>query len=398
MIGLIPRDAWEHNIGDLFDGLAGAFRPRKDIGTLYISGIGDCIPVLSGRTGLVSAIRALNLPAGARIGVPLYCCHVVFKAITTAGCEPVFIDIEPETFCLSPEDLSKKHSRLDAVIAVHMFGNLCDMNGIQLVAQGKPIIEDCAQSLGSKLGSRMAGTFGAIAFFSFRSGKYLSVGEGGALFSSDSCVLDRAAKFNAKMETPKLTEECLHVAKTYLKSILRSKPFYGAIGYALWQIANKRMDLSQRSVVALGQVYRSDLAVVRKRLPVLNSAIERQRTNADFLSGTLSLHPGMTCSEKPGAFYNRYHYPITFPSTEHRDFVASYLFSRQIDTIKYLDDVLDVATKNYGYSGGCPVAEELSKRVLIIPSYHSLRKDDLGRIAQCVNAAWSEIISRRANS
>ncbi len=368
--------------------------PRKQDGMLCIPGLGNCIPARSGRAGLVAAIKALNLPPGAQIGVPLYCCHVVFKAITAAGCRVRFIDIEPETFCISPEDVSKKRSHIDAVIAVHMFGNLCDMPGLKAAAQGKPIIEDCAQSLGSKLDGRMAGSFGAIAFFSFRSGKYLSAGEGGALFASDADVCSRVSQFTTEMPAPGRGEECAHVVKTYVKSMLRSRPLYGIVGYHLWNILGKKMNLSEKSGIAISQIFRADLAIIRKRLSLLDSAIKRQRANADFYAGTLKLSPGMLCFEKPGTFYNRYHYPVTFPTMEHRDFIADYMFRQQIDTIKYLDNVVDIATKNYGYTGDCPVAEQLSKRVLIMPSYHSLKKRDVQHIAQCLNQGWAEVIKR----
>jgi dTDP-4-amino-4,6-dideoxygalactose transaminase len=96
--------------------------------------------------------------------------------------------VEPETYCLSAGDLSAKRSQIDAVIAVHMFGNLCDMPSLQEAAEGKPIIEDCAQSLGSKLDGRPAGSFGTIAAFSFRSGKYLSAGEGRSVFQDADVV------------------------------------------------------------------------------------------------------------------------------------------------------------------------------------------------------------------
>jgi dTDP-4-amino-4,6-dideoxygalactose transaminase len=100
--------------------------------------------VRSARAAIIVAIKALNLSPGASIGVPLYCCPVVFKAIEAAGCKPCFIDIDPGTFCISAKDLSAKSAQIDALIAVHMFGNLCDMPGIQEAAQDKPIIEDCA--------------------------------------------------------------------------------------------------------------------------------------------------------------------------------------------------------------------------------------------------------------
>ena len=377
MIGLLPTEYWEYKFSDIIRGLAAALGPRKPNGMLYIAGLGNCIPARSARAGLVAAIRALDLPPGARIGVPLYCCPVVFKAIKAAGCTARFIDVEPATYCMSAEDLFAKRSQVDAVIAVHMFGNLCDMPGLQEAAQGKPIIEDCAQSLGSKLDGRMAGSFGTIAVFSFRSGKYLSVGEGGALFSSHADVRSRLSQLISEMPAPSRAEECVHVAKTYIRSMLRSKPLYGVVGYPLWYIYNKKVDYSAKSPIVLSQIYRSDLAITINRLALLDSAIERQRANADFYSRTLKLDSGMLCSEKPGTFYNRYLYPIIFPSSEHRDLIAAYLHSRQIDTAKPYKDIADVAAAHYGYAGDCPVAEQIAKRVLVIPSHYSLKKKDV---------------------
>ena len=154
------------------------------------------------------------------------------------------------------------------------------------------------------------------------------------------------------------------------------------------------MNLSEKSGVALSQIFRADYAIAKRRLPKLDSDIHKQRANADYYLKTLKLDPGMQCKEKPGTFYNRYQYPVTFPSKEHRDFISEVLFRQRIDSIKYLDDIADVAAGHYGYKGDCPVTEQLSKRVLIIPSYHSLRERDVQHIAQCLNSGWAEVTSR----
>jgi perosamine synthetase len=394
MIGLIPAENWEYSHSDIIRGLGAALSPRKESGALCLDGIGDCIPVRSARAALVAAIRALNLPTGARIGVPLYCCPVVFKAVEATGCTPSFIDVELETSCMSAADLSAKCSQVDAVIAVHMFGNLCDMSGLQEAAQGKPIIEDCAQSLGSKIDGRMAGSFGTIAAFSFRSGKYLSVGEGGALFSNHADIHTRISKLISELPAGSCAEECTHIAKTYMRSALRSKPFYGLVGHALWSIYNKTVEYSTKTPIVLSQIFKSDLAITLKRLPLLEYAIEGQRAIAEFYTRNLKLDPCMLCSEKPGTFYNRYLYPIIFSSSKDRDLMAAYLHSRQIDTAKPYQDITDVAATHYGYAGDCPAAEETAKRVLVIPSYYSLKNIEVQRIAECLNAGWTEIRSR----
>ncbi len=387
MLGLVPRDRWEHGLQDLSRSYIAALCFRSSNEELELNGVGPCIPVRSGRVALVAALRALNLPSGARIGVPLYCCSVVFDAIIAADCSPRFLDVDPATFCISPADLFSKSSTLDAIIAVHMFGNLCDIPALQAAASGPPIIEDCAQAIGSKLNGQMAGTLGTIAVFSFRSGKYLSVGEGAAIFSKNFVIRAKASQLVASMPVAGVMEEFSHVSKTYLKSALRSRPLYGIIGYPLWRAWNQERSHATNSSITLGQIYKSDLVITKRRLTWLDTAIAKQRANAEFFHRTLELDPSMICPEPPGAFYNRLQYPVTFVSTEQRDFIAAYLLSQSIDTVKYLNDIVTTASC-YGYTGGCPVAERLAKRVLVIPSYHSLREKTVERIAHCLNEGW----------
>jgi dTDP-4-amino-4,6-dideoxygalactose transaminase len=98
----------------------------------------------------------------------------------------------------------------------------------------------------------------------------------------------------------------------------------------------------------------------------------------------------MLCSEKPGTFYNRYLYPLLFHSMQQRDNMATYLYKRQIGTIKPYSDIVEVAAEHYGYAGGCPVTEQISKRLLVVPSYASLKKRDVRRVARWVNEGRKE--------
>lgn len=394
MVGLIPSEHWEYRVGDIVHGMAAALSPRGKSFMLHIPEIGDCIPARSARSAMVAALKALDLPSGARIGVPLYCCPVVFKAIHEAGCTARFIDVEYSTCCMSPEDLLAKGAQVDAVMAVHMFGNLCDMAKLKEAAEDKPIIEDCAQALGSKYEGRMAGTHGTIAAFSFRSGKYLSVGEGGALYSGDADIRARLFQFVSEMPEPDRTEECLHVATTYIRSVLRRRPLYGPLGYRIWSTYNRNTGYTAKSPIVMSRTYHSDLALVRKRIPSLGAAIERQRYHADEYFRSLRLDREMLSVEQPGTYYNRYLFPILFPSTEQRDFMSNYLFRNRIGAIMPYRDIVDIAAGYYGYKGDCPVAEQVSRRVLVIPSHYSLRNEEIQHIARRVNKGWDIIRNR----
>jgi perosamine synthetase len=391
MINLLPTEYWEYSLLDGFKALASALVSKRSTRSVQLPGLGACIPTRSGRAGIVAAIRALDLPSGSGVGVPLYCCPVVFKAIKTAGYIPRFIDIEPETYCMSPGDLAAKASKIAAVIAVHMFGNVCRMSDLKNAAQGKPIIEDCAQSIGSRFEGNMTGSLGSIGVFSFRSGKYLSVGEGGALYTDNQDMYSRLSQMVSEMPVPKLSEECTHVAATYLRSILRRRPLYGVIGRQLWSFYNKKVDYSAKSPLILNQTYKSDLSITARRLRWLTSAIEQQRENADFYFHNMKMDPQMLCSEKPGSYYNRYLFPIVFRSSDQRDLMANYLFNRGIGAIKPYCDIADVAAGYYGYKGDCPKAEEIARCVVAIPSSYSLKARDLWRVVKSVNAGWGKI-------
>jgi dTDP-4-amino-4,6-dideoxygalactose transaminase len=330
-------------------------------------------------------LKALDLPAGACIAVPLYCCPVVFKAVKAAGFSLRFIDVEPTTFCMSAEDLRAKSSQVDAVIAVHMFGNMCDMSGLKDAAQGKPLIEDCAQSLGSMIDGRMAGSFGTVSVFSFRLGKYLSVGEGGAVFSSDPHIYSRLCEVIAEMPSHDLRAECVHVLVTYIRSLLRSTPLYGIIGHRIWRLYNNRVDFTAQSPVILNQIYRADFVHTVARLARLDSAIEHQRANAEHYLRSLNLDPAMLCLEKPSVFYNRFMFPILLPSPEIRDRIAAYLYHRKIDTSQPYKNIAHVAAAHYGYTGDCPTAKQVAQRVLVIPSHHRLEPGMVSYISQCLN-------------
>jgi perosamine synthetase len=390
MLNLIPTEHWDYGPTDLVRGLLTALLPRcKDTPSyIGIPGLGAVLPVRAARTGIVLALKALALRPGASVAVPLYCCPVVFSAIEAAGCRAQFIDVDPKTYCLSPSDLAAKESKVDAVMAVHMFGNVCDMPALRAAAPGKPFIEDCAQALGSRLHGRLAGSFGEVAVFSFRSGKYLSVGEGGAVYSSDANLQNQLAELIRGLPAPSRVDEVFHAVTTCFRSLLRSKALWGLVGSWLWSAYSEKVSYKHQSPIAIGQIYETDEETTIRRLSGLKSLIERQRWNADYYSRNLTLDPDMLCSEVPGAFYNRLQYPLLVPAPEECDRICAWLRKNQISTARPYKNIAAIATAYYGYTGDCPQAERVAKTVLVIPCNHALKAADVQRISACVNRVW----------
>ncbi len=110
------------------------------------------------------------------------------------GAEPVFVDILPDTWCLDPTKVEAAiTSKTKAIIAVHLYGNLCDMDALLAIGErhGIPIIEDAAEAIGSIYKGRRAGNMGAFACFSFHGSKTITTGEGGMFVTNDAALFQR---------------------------------------------------------------------------------------------------------------------------------------------------------------------------------------------------------------
>jgi perosamine synthetase len=115
--------------------------------------------------------------------------------ITYLGAKPVFVDIVPDSWCIDPRCAEAAITpQTKAIIAVHLYGNLCDMD--RLLATGKkhgiPVIEDAAEALGSQYRGKRAGSMGAFGAFSFHGTKTITTGEGGMFVTNDDALYERA--------------------------------------------------------------------------------------------------------------------------------------------------------------------------------------------------------------
>ncbi|MGX1099685.1 DegT/DnrJ/EryC1/StrS family aminotransferase [Amorphus sp. MBR-141] len=111
------------------------------------------------------------------------------------GIKPVFVDILTDTWCLDPEKVELAITpRTKAILAVHIYGNMCDMQRLNDIGRryGIPVIEDAAEAIGSSLGAQKAGSIGTFGSFSFHGTKTVTTGEGGMLVTDDSGLFERA--------------------------------------------------------------------------------------------------------------------------------------------------------------------------------------------------------------
>jgi perosamine synthetase len=114
--------------------------------------------------------------------------------ITYLGAKPVFVDILPDTWCIDPEKAEAAITpKTKAIIAVHLYGNLCEMDALLDISRrhGIPIIEDAAEAIGSIYHGKRAGSMGAFGTFSFHGTKTITTGEGGMFVTSDDAIYEK---------------------------------------------------------------------------------------------------------------------------------------------------------------------------------------------------------------
>ena len=153
-----------------------------------------CVATNSGTSSLHLGLSAAGIGAGDEVIVPSFTFAATANAVALTGATPVFVDIEPDYFCVDPAAVEAAVTeRTAGIMPVHLFGHPAAMTALEDVARrhGLALFEDAAQAHGASLDGRMVGTFGAFAMFSFYPTKNMTSGEGGMNACADEEIADR---------------------------------------------------------------------------------------------------------------------------------------------------------------------------------------------------------------
>lgn len=155
-------------------------------------GVKHCIGVANGLDAIRLILQAYDFKPGDEIIVPANTYIATILAITQNGLVPVLIEPDDATFNIDPERIEKSiTSRTKAILPVHLYGQVADMNAIRPIAEkyGLKVIEDSAQAHGARLNNARTGSLGDAAAFSFYPGKNLgALGDGGAVTTNDDVL------------------------------------------------------------------------------------------------------------------------------------------------------------------------------------------------------------------
>lgn len=316
------------------------------------TGVGHAIGVGSGTEALHIALRALGIGPGDEVVTTAHTAVATATAINLCGAKPVFADIESEYYTLDPEAVASAITpRTKAVIAVHIYGQPCDMDAILAVAgrHGLPVVEDCAQAHGAMYQGHRVGSIGAIGCFSFYPTKNLgAIGDGGAIVTSDNVLAQKI----------RLLRE-YGWAERYISS------------EEGW---NSRLDEVQA-------------AILREKLKGLDADNALRRQLAGQYRQMLQSLPIDLPQEREQV---NHVYHLFVIQTDHRDRLRQYLLDHGVQaTIQY-----PVPIHQQGYyrnivgSVSLPVTERAAGRILSLPMYPELEKCYVAAVIESIRGYY----------
>lgn len=327
------------------------------------TGAKHAITCSSGTDALIMALMAIGTGPGDAVFTTPFTFVATAEAIRLLGATPVFVDIEPDTFNISPELLAKAITQtkqknklnVKAIIAVDLFGLPCEYDVINKIAldNGLTVIEDAAQSFGAEYKGKRAGSIADIGCTSFFPAKPLGCyGDGGALYTDSDEVAE------------KLISIRIHG---------KGKDKYDNIRTGI----NGRLDTLQAAIlIPKLDIFTEEL---EKRKRVAENYTKLLQENVE----TLTLPKTFNGIESAWAQYS-----ILFENEQERDAMIKKLKKENIPTAVYYPNPLHLlsAFDDLGYSiGRFPVSEDYSKRILSLPFHPYLSFENQTKIVQAIS-------------
>lgn len=253
--------------GDLFRYTAAEGAPVSLLEAEFaeLMGARYALAVSSCSAALFLSLKALDLPAGAKVLIPAFTFAAVPSAVVHADCVPVLVEVG-DNYRVDMADFAAKLDGADAVLISHMRGHTSDMDAIMALcdARNTPVIEDAAHSLGTVWGGRKIGTVGKVGCFSFQSYKLVNAGEGGILITDD----------------PEIAARCVIMSGAYESNWKKHPGMQNS--YMLWQNRLPLYNMRMQNLSA---------AVIRPQLPEVAGRVAKGRAGHDRVADQLNESP-----------------------------------------------------------------------------------------------------------
>jgi perosamine synthetase len=314
------------------------------------------VAVNSGTAALDIALKLFAVGPGDEILVPAFAYIASVNCILYQGATPVFVDVDPQTYCLSVEAVKEKiTSRTRGIIAIDYAGQAAPWAELRQLGREHNLflIEDAAPALGGSYRGQALGTLGNVGITSFHTAKIFTTVEGGMLFMSDAKLAERACLIRSHGESP--TEKYLHVE---LGHNYRMTDLHAAIGLA--QFSRYEQVLQDR------------------------------RQAAEYYSRHLQALPDVVPpAVLPGNQHAWFLYPIL---VQKRDEVRAWLTRAGIGTnISWPYPVYRQPYLQQFFKEPCPVSERLCQQVLCLPMYYGMTQAEQDLVIQALSQALEPI-------
>ena len=319
------------------------------------------VVVNSGTTAIVATLEALGVGKGDEVIVPSFTFIATANAVRLVDAEPMFADIEPRRYGLSPNSVEKQITdSTAAILPVHPYGTGCRIKELVAIAERHdiPLVEDAAEVLGAEYEGQKLGTFGDIAALSFCQNKIVATGEGGAVVTNNDELAEKVELYRSHGRA----------SSDYFQSSESGQ--YTALG------TNIRMsDLT--AALGCSQLDRIDTLVSGRR-----RAAAQLNQGFDDIDGVRPHKP----PESGTHVYQLY--TVELAEGIDRQNVINTLEERNIASKVYWDPAVH-QTEYYRETkegiSELPTTEDISGRVLSLPMHPNLSKDETTRIVEAVN-------------
>lgn len=327
------------------------------------------IAVASGTAAIELALRCLDLPRGARVGIPTWTFVATMTAVLHAGFTPVLLDVEADTLNVSPEALERGIAGgLDALVPVH-FGGVPVAREVHDLCHGSeiPVVEDAAHALGAfDHRGPMRGDGSVAACFSFAATGNITAGEGGAIVTSRADVAARATA----LRLHGLTRDAW----------ARFRPEEPAI-YGLLEPGSKANMPDLLAALARSQLGRlEDLQERRRRLVI------EYRKQLSAIEGLRGVPEHLVVDSADNLFV------VLLPESADRDRVQADLRDAGVPSAVHFPPLHQFEALRRCAEigrGGLAAADSVAGRALSLPLHPGMTPNDIGRVADALNSVLS---------
>lgn len=334
---------------------AGSLVKQLEQGFAAFVGAEQAVATSSGTTALQAAVRAVGLSRGDLVITTPFSFVASTNVLLDVGAVPLYVDIDPLTYNLSPDAVEQallRYPQVRAILAVHLYGLPFDRRLVEIsLRHGLTLIEDAAQAHGATVDDRPAGSLGQIAAFSFYPTKNMTTAEGGMITTVDPHLAERA--------------------RLIVNQGQQAKYQYACLGF------NYRMTELQ-AAIGLPQL---------QQVAVRN---ERRRAIAAYYQQYLPA--GLGLPFEPRGYGHVYH-QFTLQSP-HRARIMAALARAGIASVIYYPRLISQETYLQEYPHlcqPCPQAERIVQQVFSIPVHPALSDEEVALVAETIRQEWELI-------